>query len=262
MVFPVGQFVAVTGTVGAAGAAAAAAYLNRSNAELESGELVRRVITPQNDIWAQYITDAGVVQRGWRWRIARSGARTGQRIIHPGVDISAPQGTPIHAMRSGIVEHSGLNSGYGEVILIRHRDGSSSWYAHLNDRLVRRGQLVAGGEIIATMGRTSSIGAKPVDLSRQGRPGDPRTTGFPGMNPHLHMSVHGVGPLTGADGGPLFASGRLPALAPRRSAVRRLGGADVIGMSTDNHRGARLNEYQWGVDPQAYIGSHGVRLIM
>jgi hypothetical protein len=81
------------------------------------------------------------------------------------------------------------------------------------------------------------------------------------MNPHLHMSIHGVGTLPGAEAGPLAAESHLPALPPQRSAVSAYGGADVIGMATDNWRGARLNEYQWGIAPRAYLGSRGVRLV-
>jgi hypothetical protein len=35
---------------------------------------------------------------------------------------------------------------------------------------------------------------------------------------------------------------------------------DLIGMSTDNASGARLNEYQYGVDPEAWLAQHGIRL--
>lgn len=261
MTFPTGQIVAITGAAGATGAAAIAAFLNRSSAELESGQLVRDNIPASEDIFAPVLVGGiGTRQRGWTWRVARSGRRAGERIIHPGLDIAAPQGTPINAARSGIVEQSGQNRGYGEIILLRHRDGSTTWYAHLNDRLVNRGQIVRGGDQIANMGRTSSPGLKPTNVAQQGRPSDPRCQTFAGMNPHIHFSVHGASPIVGVEIGPLAERGRkLPALAPARTSVRAYGGADLINMSTDNHAGNPLNEYQYGIDPEAWLGQHGIR---
>jgi hypothetical protein len=281
MSFPTGQVIALTGTAMAGGAAAISAFLNRNSAALQTGELVRQNIPPEMDTYAQYLCSRGAPQRGWVWRTARQGQRAGQNIIHPGKDITAPPGMlepvqahtiTIHAARSGIVEHSGQGRGYGECILLRHRDGSTTWYAHLNERLVQRGQVIRGGDVIAHMGRTSTVGARPTDPTVQGRSCatasgrncDPRCSGpdaFTSMNPHLHFSVHGVPIPAGAQSGPGAQRGeKLPALPPARSDVRAWGGVDLIAMSTDNWRGARLNEYEFGVDPEAWLGEHGIRL--
>lgn len=84
------------------------------------------------------------------------------------------------------------------------------------------------------------------------------------MPPHVHMSIHGVVavPATIDDEhcGPRARSGEhLPALAPRRSAVPALGGADHVHMGSDQTRDPQVNEYQWGVDPEPYLRSVGVR---
>lgn len=260
--FPTGRFVAAAGNAGPEGAEAAARLLDNSAAGLESGALVRAAIGPGNDRFATYICDSGSLQRGFIWREARSGRRAGQCIIHPGQDIAAPARSPVRAMRSGIVEHSGLAGGYGEAILLRHADGSTSWYGHMDERQARRGQLVEGGEVIGLVGKTSSIGLAPSDLRLHGTPADPRCQGFPNMNPHLHLSVHGVRPLPNAPHGPDAGRRTLPARPPRRRAVRAYGGADVIDMLTDdNGRTGEVvvNEYTWGVDAAAYLASVSVR---
>lgn len=260
--FPTGQYVGQGRMVGPDQAAASAAVLDANLAKLQTGELVRSFINEANDHWAQHICDVGVVQRGWRLRRIRSGRRAGQMAIHPAVDIGGRRGTLVHAMRSGVVEQSGVNGrrqGFGEVILLRHTDGSTSFYAHLDRRLVGRGQLVEGGEVIGHMGRTSRAAAPPRRERDRGRRSDPRAQGFPNMPTHLHMSIHGVTVPAGIAHGPNAGSGTLPAVPPRRQAVRAYGGADLVSMATDA-TGGRINEHDWGVDPVAYLGHFGVAL--
>lgn len=260
--FPTGQYVGPSGLLSADGAAAAATLLDASGAHLQSGALVRRFITPPNDTWASHICDVGRVQRGWRLRPIRSGRRAGQTAIHPAVDIGGTRGTPIHAMRSAVVEHSGMNgvrSGFGECVLLRHVDGSTSFYAHLDRRLVGRGQLVQGGEVIGLMGRTSRAAMAPTRERERGRRTDPRGQGFPTMPTHLHMSIHGVGVRPGIAHGPRAATETMPAVPPRRRAVAAYGGADLISMATDA-TGGSINEHDWGIDPVAYLATVPVQL--
>ena len=88
--------------------------------------------------------------------------------MHHGVDIAGPVGTPIVAAASGVIERSGWNSGgYGNLVDIRHADGSMTRYAHNSRLLVRPGQQVAQGQQIAEMG----------------------STGY-STGPHLHFEVH------------------------------------------------------------------------
>ncbi len=87
--------------------------------------------------------------------------------MHRGIDIAAPIGTPIMAAASGEVVFSGWNSGgFGNLVKIRHGDGSVTYYAHNNRVLVRRGEYVEQGQQIAEMGSTG------------------RSTG-----PHLHFEI-------------------------------------------------------------------------
>jgi murein DD-endopeptidase MepM/ murein hydrolase activator NlpD len=101
----------------------------------------------------------GTFTSGYGWRWGR---------MHRGIDIAGPVGTPIVAAASGVVVRSGWNSGgYGNVVDIRHRDGSMTRYAHNSRLLVREGQQVNQGQSIAQMG----------------------STGY-STGPHLHFEIH------------------------------------------------------------------------
>jgi septal ring factor EnvC (AmiA/AmiB activator) len=98
-----------------------------------------------------------------------SGAR------NDGLDIAAPEGSPVVAVEDGIVTYAGSDlPGYGNMLLIRHPDGCTSVYAHNEALLVGVGTKVARGQAIARVGRTGEvqeaqlhfqlrIGNRPVD---------------------------------------------------------------------------------------------------
>lgn len=82
---------------------------------------------------------------------------------HNGTDFRASQGTPIKAVYSGVVEGTGNTDeqrgcgSYGKWILIKHGNGLSSVYAHLSSSLVKIGQTVKTGEVIAYSGGTPGV---------------------------------------------------------------------------------------------------------
>jgi murein DD-endopeptidase MepM/ murein hydrolase activator NlpD len=133
-----------------------------------------RVVSPDMPILpdsSEYLPDAparfsgymwpaqGVFTSGYGWRWGR---------MHRGVDIAGPVGTPIVAAAPGVVVRSGWNSGgYGNLVDIRHPDGSLTRYAHNSRLLVEAGQQVRGGQQIAEMG----------------------STGY-STGPHLHFEIH------------------------------------------------------------------------
>jgi murein DD-endopeptidase MepM/ murein hydrolase activator NlpD len=80
------------------------------------------------------------------------GMRNG--VMHDGIDIRAPRGTPVRAADRGVVIFSGRQRGYGNVVIIRHDGHYATVYGHNTLNLVRVGDRVARGEIVATMGRT------------------------------------------------------------------------------------------------------------
>lgn len=78
----------------------------------------------------------------------------GYRRPHPGVDISASQGSPVVAAGAGRVVYAGARSGYGRVVDIDHGDGYLSRYAHLGAVRVRVGERVGRGTMLGEVGRT------------------------------------------------------------------------------------------------------------
>jgi murein DD-endopeptidase MepM/ murein hydrolase activator NlpD len=91
----------------------------------------------------------GWVSSGW-------GPRAGK--FHDGVDIEAPMGQPIRAVRGGTVIFSATADpdGYGQYVRIREADGSMSEYGHMSVRKVRTGQRVVAGQVIALVGAEGS----------------------------------------------------------------------------------------------------------
>jgi murein DD-endopeptidase MepM/ murein hydrolase activator NlpD len=78
--------------------------------------------------------------------------------MHEGLDIANDVGTPVYATADGVVEFSGrTGGGYGIMIEIDHGYGYSTAYAHLSKTLVREGQRVRRGELIARSGRTGLV---------------------------------------------------------------------------------------------------------
>ncbi|MCG8684063.1 MAG: M23 family metallopeptidase [Desulfobacterales bacterium] len=92
------------------------------------------------------------------WITSRFGYRkspfTGKRSFHSGLDISNRPGTKIITTANGKVTYAGSKMYYGNMIIIDHGYGKVTKYAHCKDLLVKRGQKVKRGEVIATVGNT------------------------------------------------------------------------------------------------------------
>lgn len=79
---------------------------------------------------------------------------TGRKAMHAGVDFSHHAGAPIYAAGGGTVSEAGKDLLWGNCVRIDHGRGIETFYAHLQDLKTRRGQRVARGEVIGTMGMT------------------------------------------------------------------------------------------------------------
>lgn len=81
--------------------------------------------------------------------------------LHPGLDFTAPTGTPIYATADGTVEWSGnRGDGYGNYVIINHGYGYKTLYGHMYRIKARSGQRVVRGEVIGWVGSTGkSTGA-------------------------------------------------------------------------------------------------------
>lgn len=78
----------------------------------------------------------------------------GRMMFHSGVDIRAPRGYKVKAAMSGEVTYSGWSFGYGRLVVIRHKNGYVTKYAHNSENLVRAGEYVRKGQAIALVGST------------------------------------------------------------------------------------------------------------
>ena len=94
---------------------------------------------------------------------------------HEGMDISAPAGSPIVATANGKVTSTGRRSGYGLTVLVEHGFGYETLYGHASQILVRTGQEVERGDVIALVGSTGITTAPHVhyEVRQNGRPIDP-----------------------------------------------------------------------------------------
>lgn len=99
-----------------------------------------------------------------------------------GVDIAVPIGTEVHAAETGVVAYAGDElKQYGNLVLIRHENGWVSAYAHNDKILVKRGDTVHRGQVIANAGKTGEV-SQPVvhfELRKGAKPINPL--------PHLAM---------------------------------------------------------------------------
>ncbi len=85
-----------------------------------------------------------------------SGFGTRARDEHDGIDLAAPEGTPVCAAEGGTVLFAGEQRGYGKLVLLAHKNDLVTVYAHNEENLVRKGQNVARGETIARVGHSGN----------------------------------------------------------------------------------------------------------
>lgn len=91
---------------------------------------------------------------------------TRKRTFHPGIDISAPRGTPVYAPANGVIVYAGSKGGLGNLLEINHGNGIKTRYGHLNKFNVAKGERVKRGDLIGYIGSSG------------------RSTG-----PHLHFEI-------------------------------------------------------------------------
>lgn len=74
--------------------------------------------------------------------------------MHQGIDFAAQTGSPVYAASAGTVVISGWESGYGKSVVLEHGNNRQTRYAHCSRLLVKVGQQVAKGDLIAKVGST------------------------------------------------------------------------------------------------------------
>jgi murein DD-endopeptidase MepM/ murein hydrolase activator NlpD len=119
---------------------------------------------------------------GFRWpvrgRVIAAFGPKSNGVQNDGINLAVPEGTPIKAAEDGVVAYAGSElKGYGNLVLVRHSNGFVTAYAHASDLLVKRGEAVKRGQVIAHAGQTGNVtspqlhfeirkGASPVDPSQ------------------------------------------------------------------------------------------------
>ncbi len=100
--------------------------------------------------------------------------------LHRGIDLGAPTGTPIRAIRGGTVIFAGWQGGYGQITLIDHGNGVVSAYAHQSRFAVGQGARVAQGQVIGYVGTTGNTTGAHLHLETR--------VGGTAVNPRQYLS--------------------------------------------------------------------------
>jgi murein DD-endopeptidase MepM/ murein hydrolase activator NlpD len=77
-----------------------------------------------------------------------------------GINLAVPEGTPVKAAEDGVVAYAGSElKGYGNLVLVRHSNGYVTAYAHAKELMVKRGDPIKRGQVIAKSGQTGNVDA-------------------------------------------------------------------------------------------------------
>jgi murein DD-endopeptidase MepM/ murein hydrolase activator NlpD len=151
--------------------AARTATANRAS---RAGDRTSTLNQPAPELWVLPIHRYSVTSPfGRRWGM-----------LHAGVDLGAPEGTPFYAAAPGVVIVARWNGGYGNNVMIDHGGGIVTVYGHSSKLLVSEGQLVRAGDEIALVGDTGHAFGAHLHF-------EVRVNGTP-VEPVGFMRAHGV----------------------------------------------------------------------
>lgn len=110
-----------------------------------------------------------------RGRIISGFGRRPDGTRNDGINLAVPRGTEVHAAESGTVAYSGDEKGYGKLVLVRHDNGWVTAYAHNDELLVRKGERIERGQILAKAGKTGQVDQPQLhfELRQNLKPVDP-----------------------------------------------------------------------------------------
>ncbi|MEX2452120.1 MAG: LysM peptidoglycan-binding domain-containing M23 family metallopeptidase [Rhodospirillales bacterium] len=124
--------------------------------------------------------------RGFMWPlrgeiISNFGPKT-KGLHNDGINIAAPRGAPVRAAEGGVVAYAGNElRGFGNLLLLKHKNGWVTAYAHNDKLLVKRGDTVGKGQIIARVGSTGAVASPQLHFEiRRGKRA---------INPKKHLKV-------------------------------------------------------------------------
>jgi murein DD-endopeptidase MepM/ murein hydrolase activator NlpD len=126
------------------------------------------------------VADATGALPTFRWPvrgkvITSYGAKTNGK-ANDGINLAVPEGTPVKAAEDGVVAYSGNElKGYGNLVLVRHANGYVTAYAHASELLVKRGDTIKRGQVIAKSGQSGEVGSPQLhfEIRKGSNPVDP-----------------------------------------------------------------------------------------
>ena len=107
--------------------------------------------------------------------ITSYGAKTNGK-ANDGINIAVPEGTPVKAAEDGVVAYAGNElKGYGNLVLVRHANGYVTAYAHASELLVKRGDTIKRGQVIAKSGQSGEVASPQLhfEIRKGSSPVDP-----------------------------------------------------------------------------------------
>jgi murein DD-endopeptidase MepM/ murein hydrolase activator NlpD len=107
--------------------------------------------------------------------ITSYGSKTNGK-ANDGINVAVPEGTPVKAAEDGVVAYSGNElKGYGNLVLVRHSNGYVTAYAHASEILVKRGDTIKRGQVIARSGQSGEVGSPQLhfEIRKGSSPVDP-----------------------------------------------------------------------------------------
>jgi murein DD-endopeptidase MepM/ murein hydrolase activator NlpD len=147
-----------------------------------------RLVQPTANLEEKPVAEAPAVKPGeatgalptFRWPvrgkvITSYGAKTNGK-VNDGINLAVPEGTPVKAAEDGVVAYSGNElKGYGNLVLVRHSNGYVTAYAHASELMVKRGDTIKRGQIIAKSGQSGEVGSPQLhfEIRKGSSPVDP-----------------------------------------------------------------------------------------
>jgi murein DD-endopeptidase MepM/ murein hydrolase activator NlpD len=148
---------------------------------------------------------------------------------HDGLDIAAPSGTPIRAAECGIVSFAGVQSGYGNMVCVKHSSRFETCYAHMTKYAVSQGQRVDQGQVIGYVGCTGNC-----------------------TGPHLHFETRVDG--AARDPRAYLGGGSVPGAPTVKAAVNSKTKAVAAAAIAKDVKQARFAKTTTAAQPQATTG--------
>ncbi len=112
--------------------------------------------------------------------------------VHNGLDFAASVGTPIYATGDGKVKMAGFNSGYGNVVVIKHGNGYETLYAHMSRIKTSNGKRVKRGDVIGYVGSTG-LSTGPhlhYEIHKEGKPVNPVMYFYDDVDPDAFIKIY------------------------------------------------------------------------